>query len=90
MSDKNNNDEIIRQILDDKSLVSLYNLKHINKEKSQLLQDLIIQHFHSTRNRISYEEYLCIVNKLEDKSKKSEIHYKRRNNCFDLSDEEEI
>lgn len=88
MSDKNNNDEIIRQILDDKSLLSLNNLKHINKDKGKLLQDLLIQHFHSTRNRISYNEYLCIVNKLEDKNKKNEIQFKRRNNCFDLSDEE--
>lgn len=34
MSVENKNDEMIRQILDDKSLASLNNLKHINKDKS--------------------------------------------------------
>lgn len=85
MSTENKHDEIIRQILDDKSLASLNNLKHINKDKSIKLQDMIIQYFNSVHKRVSYSEYLDIVNKLEEASK-SEIRFKRKNDMFDLSD----
>jgi DNA-binding TFAR19-related protein (PDSD5 family) len=85
MSTENKDDEMIRQILDEKSLASLNNLKHINKYKSAKLQDMIIQYFNRVHKRVSYLEYLDIVNKLEEASR-SEIRFKRKNDMFDLSD----
>lgn len=46
---------------------------------------MVIQYFNSVHKRVSYSEYLDIVNKLEEKSK-SEIRFKRKNDMFDLSD----
>jgi DNA-binding TFAR19-related protein (PDSD5 family) len=80
------NDEIIRQILDEKSLVSLNNLKHINKEKGNKLQDILIQHFQMVRRLISYEEYCKIVEEIEKNTKTSEIKIKRRSNMYDLEE----
>lgn len=80
------NDEIIRQILDEKSLISLNNLKHINKEKGNKLQDILIQHFQMVRRLISYEEYCKIVEEIEKNTKTSEIKIKRRSNMYDLEE----
>ncbi|EOB13700.1 cell apoptosis-related protein [Nosema bombycis CQ1] len=80
------NDEIIRQILDEKSLISLNNLKHINKEKGNKLQDILIQHFQMVRRLISYEEYCKIVQEIEKNTKTSEIKIKRRSNMYDLEE----
>lgn len=86
MDKPNKNDEIIRQILDEKSLVSLNNLKHINKEKGTKLQDLLLQYFQKVYRVITYEEYCKIVDDLEKDNKVSEIKIKRKNNLFDLAE----
>ncbi|WUR02318.1 uncharacterized protein VNE69_01256 [Vairimorpha necatrix] len=86
MPTEDKNEEIIRQILDDKSFSSLSNLKHLNKEKYTKLQDMILQYFNTERRRLSYNEYLIIVNKLEELTSTTEIRFKRKNTMFDLSD----
>ncbi|EEQ82399.1 hypothetical protein NCER_100884 [Vairimorpha ceranae BRL01] len=86
MSNENKNDEILRQILDDRSYSSFGNLKHLNKDKFLKLQDMILEYYNTEHKRISYCEYLNIINKLEELTYKSEIRFKRKNDMFDLSD----
>lgn len=86
MSQENKNDEIIRQILDDNSLRSLNNLKHINKVKGYKLQEMLLSYFSSVNRKIYFEEYLQILDKMEEKSRNNEIRFKRKNNLFDLDE----
>ncbi|KAG5859043.1 hypothetical protein KMI_09g14710 [Encephalitozoon hellem] len=79
-------DELIRKILDEKSLEALSTLKHINKEKGEALQSALMQHFYATRRLISYSEYVEIAKKIEEKNSKPTVNFKRRGNFFELDD----
>ncbi|AFN84106.1 Pdcd5 programmed cell death 5-like protein [Encephalitozoon romaleae SJ-2008] len=79
-------DELIRKILDEKSLEALGTLKHINKEKGEALQNALVQHFYVTRKLISYNEYIEIARKTEEKNSKPCVNFKRRGNFFELDD----
>ncbi|CAD26046.2 similarity to CELL APOPTOSIS-RELATED GENE TFAR19 [Encephalitozoon cuniculi GB-M1] len=79
-------DELIRRILDERSLEALCTLKHINKEKGEGLQNMLVQHFYATRRPIVYDEYIEIAKKMEEKSSSPVVNFKRRGSFFDLDD----
>ncbi|ADM12624.1 Pdcd5 programmed cell death 5-like protein [Encephalitozoon intestinalis ATCC 50506] len=79
-------DELIRRVLDERSLEALSTLKHINKEKGEMLQSALAQHFYSVRRPISYSEYIEIAKKIEEKNSKPSVNFRRRGNFFELDD----
>lgn len=79
-------DELIRRILDMRSLDALNSLKHINKDRGVVLQRALIQHFYATRRPISHEEYIQIVDGMEKHSDKPTVDFKRRGSFFELDD----
>lgn len=79
-------DELIRRVLDERSLEALCTLKHINKEKGGALQNALVQHFHATRRPISYEEYVSVAKRMDDASSRPTVNFRRRGSFLDLDD----
>lgn len=84
---ENKTDEIIRQIISPESLESLNSLKHINKAKAETLQSTLLQAFYQINRPLTHEEYLSIVDSLEQRQDKPTVNFKRKNvSDLDLED----
>lgn len=79
-------DEMVRKILDTRSLDALNSLKHINRDKGEALQRTLIQHFYSARRPLTHEEYIQIADRMEEQSAKPSVSFRRRGSFLELDD----
>lgn len=80
------NEQLIRMILEPKSIERLDRIRISNKQKAESIEKEILERFHRLRARISDEQFVEIIQSLDRNKAKTQIFYQRKRNDADLEE----
>lgn len=80
------NEQLIRMILEPKSMERLDRIRISNKEKAEKIEQQVLETFQASRTRVNDHQFVELVQSIDRQKAKTQVVYQRRRNDADLGD----